>query len=226
METTESFCSQFMKNPSVQFILSPQTIARMTSWIFSVIVCGSITQGGFQNVPISSELKCVLNENSAACGYGIGLGIVAAILSLLFLLLDISDLYIKTYFLHKVIRIADFACSALCTALWFIGFCFMAHAWALSVPDTYPLGVASGQTAIVFSFFSIPCWVALSYLAFTRLCPTSLGDCKHSTMEAIFPAMRRLSSLSGKVDPLQRSNNAIAMTSAQEMHNTLENVAS
>ncbi|XP_056400597.1 synaptogyrin-4 isoform X2 [Hyla sarda] len=160
LKTTRSFCSHFMKKPLVSFILCPQTLIRMTSWIFSVIVCGSIMQGGFQNLSTCSELKCVLNENTAACGYGIGLGIVAALICLLFLLLDFSDPYIKTYFLHKVICISDFACSVFCAALWFIGFCFMAKEWALSVPDAYPLGVASVQTAIVFSFFSIPCWVA------------------------------------------------------------------
>ncbi|XP_075696080.1 synaptogyrin-4 isoform X5 [Rhinoderma darwinii] len=161
MKTMEActYLGQFMNKSLIRFILSPQTITRTVSWIFSVIVCASITSGGFQNLPISSKLNCVLNENPAACGYAIGFGIVAGLLCLLFLLLDFFDSYIRTWFLRKSICIADFVCSVLCAALWFIGFCFLAHQWALSVPDTYPLGVGSGQNAIVFSFLSIPCWV-------------------------------------------------------------------
>ncbi|XP_075696078.1 synaptogyrin-4 isoform X3 [Rhinoderma darwinii] len=187
--------------------------------IFSVIVCASITSGGFQNLPISSKLNCVLNENPAACGYAIGFGIVAGLLCLLFLLLDFFDSYIRTWFLRKSICIADFVCSVLCAALWFIGFCFLAHQWALSVPDTYPLGVGSGQNAIVFSFLSIPCWypcisredpyrqqhaqkVVLSYMAFMRFSSSNVDYCKHSAEVAILPIMRSLSSLSsGQIDP-------------------------
>ncbi|XP_073512406.1 synaptogyrin-4 [Phyllobates terribilis] len=202
-----SYLRQFMNKPLIRFMFSAQTIARMASGIFSFIVCGSIISGGFQNVPISSELNCIFNENPAACGYAVGLGIIAGLLCLLFLLLDCFGPYIYSPLLHKMICIADFVFSVLGAALWFILFCFLAHQWAMSIPDVYPLGAGSGQTAIVFSFFSIPCWVVLSYLAFIRFSSSPAEDYKHSLKEDAVPVFRSLSLLSvSQGDPLQNSS--------------------
>ncbi|XP_075047201.1 synaptogyrin-4 [Mixophyes fleayi] len=199
---------QITSKPLFEFILRPRTITRIVSWIFSIIVCGSIISGGFQNLPSSSKLNCVLNENPAACGYGIGIGIVAGLLCLLFLLLDISEPYILNHYMQKIILVSDTLCSVICAALWFIGFCFLAHQWTLSIPNAYPMGTKSAHITIVFSFFSIPCWVILSFMAFMRFRITTFAGYKRSVEEAILPIINRMSSSSNdQVKILQSSGN-------------------
>ncbi|XP_077115611.1 synaptogyrin-4 [Ranitomeya variabilis] len=220
-----SYLRQFMNKPLIRFILSARTITRTVSGVFSFIVCGSIVSGGYQNFPISSELNCIFNENPAACGYGVGLGFLAGLLCLLFLLLDCFSPYIYSPLLHKMICIADFVCSVLGTTLWFFGFCFLAHQWAMSIPDVYPVGAGSGQTAIVFSFFSIPCWVVLSYLAFIRFSSSPAEEYKRSVEGDTFPVIRSLLLNTIQGDPLQNSNTAshYEMMSAQEMNSSFQN---
>ncbi|KAM4016451.1 synaptogyrin-4-like isoform 1-T5 [Anomaloglossus baeobatrachus] len=218
-----TFLRHYLKKPLVRFLLSAHTISRMVSGIFSFIVCGSIMSGGFQNLPASSELNCIFNENPAACGYAIGLGIVAGLLCLLFLLGNCFGLYIYSPLLHKIICIAEFVCSVPCAALWIIEFCFLAHQWAMSAPEIYPLGARSGQTAIVFSFFSIFCWVVLSYLAFIR-CRSSAEDYKHFREEDALPVVKSLSISFCKDDPVQSTNNmSLNKTPDQEMNSSLQN---
>uniref|UniRef100_A0A7N4NN90 MARVEL domain-containing protein n=1 Tax=Sarcophilus harrisii TaxID=9305 RepID=A0A7N4NN90_SARHA len=53
--------------------------------------------------------------------------------------------------------------------VWFVGFCFLANQWQRSPPHRYLLGNSSAKAAIAFSFFSIPVWMALAYLALQDL---------------------------------------------------------
>ncbi|XP_068099078.1 synaptogyrin-4 isoform X2 [Hyperolius riggenbachi] len=136
--------------------------------IFSVIVCGSLLSGGYQNSPTSSELYCVLNHNPSACGYGIGIGILSNVLCILFLLLDIFEDYIFSDLLQNIIFISDIFCSVSCSIVWSIGFIFLVHEWSWPAPFAFSVGTRCARASIAATFFSVPCWVTLSYLAILR----------------------------------------------------------
>lgn len=79
--------------------------------VFSLTVFASLVNEGYQNLVTSSELHCVLNENDAACCYGITVGAISFFQSLLFLGFDIFDSTITSYKFKYAILVLDFTFS-------------------------------------------------------------------------------------------------------------------
>uniref|UniRef100_H9H5V0 MARVEL domain-containing protein n=1 Tax=Monodelphis domestica TaxID=13616 RepID=H9H5V0_MONDO len=132
------------------------------SWVqmFSLIVFATLLTDGYQNLPSSSQLHCVLNDNGVACSFAVAAGLLAFLLCLLFITLDALASRITSTRIKTTVLLLDFSLSVIWVGVWFVGFCFLANQWQHSPPRHYLLGSNSAKTAIAFSFFSIPTWVS------------------------------------------------------------------
>nr|XP_033785381.1 synaptogyrin-1 isoform X3 [Geotrypetes seraphini] len=153
------------------FIRQPHTILRMISWLFSIVVFGCIVNEGYVNNLEDSKEFCIFNRNQNACNYGVTVGVLAFLSSLLYLALDIHFPQISSVKDRKKAVLSDIAVSAVWSFLWFVGFCFLTNQWQRSKLEDNPLneGVDAARAAITFSFFSIFTWAILAVLALQRL---------------------------------------------------------
>uniref|UniRef100_UPI00398F2F7A synaptogyrin-3a isoform X3 n=1 Tax=Pristiophorus japonicus TaxID=55135 RepID=UPI00398F2F7A len=144
----------------ISFLKQPQTILRIFSWIFSIVVFGSIVNEGYVNKD-SNNLYCVFNKNNNACNYGIAIGTFAFFVCILFLTLDLYFPQISSVKDRKYVVLADLGFSGLWTFLWFVGFCFLENQWQITPSDYLPLnqGADAARAAIAFCFFSILSWI-------------------------------------------------------------------
>uniref|UniRef100_A0A8C5TWP3 MARVEL domain-containing protein n=1 Tax=Malurus cyaneus samueli TaxID=2593467 RepID=A0A8C5TWP3_9PASS len=68
----------------------PQTLIRVTTWIFSIVVFGSIINECYVNKDSQHpELLCIFNENESACSYGIAVGVIAFFGCIFFFVVDL-----------------------------------------------------------------------------------------------------------------------------------------
>ncbi|KAJ8363984.1 hypothetical protein SKAU_G00128150 [Synaphobranchus kaupii] len=150
----------------VAFVKQPQTILRILSWIFAIVVFGSIVNEGYINSG-SERLHCIFNKNNDACNYGIAIGVIAFLASIFFLALDIYFPQISSVKDRKKAVLVEMGFSGFWTFLWFVGFCFLANQWQRTSPKELPLnqGADAARAAIAFSFFSIITWAALTVRA-------------------------------------------------------------
>lgn len=152
----------------VQFFKKPQVILRIASTLFAVIVFGCILGEGWHGN------NCQMNNDPNACGYGTGIGIIAFLLCLGFLVLDAAFENISSVQYRKYVVLADLAISGLWTFLWFVGFCYMADAWRRTDVRDITIYAPSGyghdniRAAIAFSFFSILSWGGITFFAVRR----------------------------------------------------------
>ncbi|XP_034782627.2 synaptogyrin-3a isoform X1 [Acipenser ruthenus] len=155
----------------VAFIKQPQTVLRILSWIFSIVVFGSIVNEGYVNSH-SNILRCVFNQNDIACNYGITIGVAAFFASMFFFVLDIYFPQISSVKDRKRAVLVELGFSGFWTFLWFVGFCFLANQWQHTSSDELPLnqGADAARAAIAFSFFSIVSWAGLTAKALQRYC--------------------------------------------------------
>ncbi|XP_046359609.1 synaptogyrin-2-like [Haliotis rufescens] len=150
------------------YIKKPQVILRLVSLLFSIIVFGCISSLGYYNN------TCIINADANACGYGVGIGVIAFLLCVAFLLLDAIFDNLSSVQHRKYAVIADLTASGLWTFLWFVGFCYLTDGWRrtdTTNPNTYPIhgrGRDNIQAAIAFSFFSIFSWGAITFFAVRR----------------------------------------------------------
>uniref|UniRef100_UPI00398EE77E synaptogyrin-3a isoform X1 n=1 Tax=Pristiophorus japonicus TaxID=55135 RepID=UPI00398EE77E len=153
----------------ISFLKQPQTILRIFSWIFSIVVFGSIVNEGYVNKD-SNNLYCVFNKNNNACNYGIAIGTFAFFVCILFLTLDLYFPQISSVKDRKYVVLADLGFSGLWTFLWFVGFCFLENQWQITPSDYLPLnqGADAARAAIAFCFFSILSWGYLTLFAFNK----------------------------------------------------------
>ncbi|XP_030064345.1 synaptogyrin-1 isoform X2 [Microcaecilia unicolor] len=151
------------------FIRQPHTILRMISWLFSIVVFGCIVNEGYVNPEDESKEFCIFNRNQNACNYGVTVGVLAFLSSLLYLALDVYFPQISSVKDRKKAVLSDVAVSAIWSFLWFVGFCFLANQWQFSEPNTLNEGADAARAAITFSFFSIFTWAILAVLALQRL---------------------------------------------------------
>ncbi|VDI62633.1 synaptogyrin-2-like [Mytilus edulis] len=151
----------------LEFIKKPQVILRAVSLIWSIIVFGCIIAEGWHGD------MCQMHGDNNACGYGTGIGIIAFLICLIFLVIDAMFENISSVQHRKYVVIGDLGLSALWTFLWFVGFCYMTDAWRRSeegAPYIAPNGYGKDhvQAAIAFSFFSIITWGGLTFFAVRR----------------------------------------------------------
>ncbi|XP_043922807.1 synaptogyrin-1 isoform X2 [Protopterus annectens] len=153
------------------FVRQPHTILRFVSWVFSIVVFGSIANEGYVNKPSEVEEFCIFNRNQNACNYGVTIGALSFISCMLFLALDIYFPQISSVKDRKKAVLADIGVSAFWAFLWFVGFCFLANQWQVAKPEDNPLkeGADAARAAITFSFFSIFTWGFLAFLSLKRL---------------------------------------------------------
>lgn len=56
--------------------------------IFSIVVFATITAEGYRNSDKVQDVKCIFNENDSACSFGVGIGVLAFLACVAFLVLD------------------------------------------------------------------------------------------------------------------------------------------
>ncbi|XP_077195577.1 synaptogyrin-1 isoform X2 [Paroedura picta] len=168
------------------FVRQPHTVLRMVSWLFSIVVFGSIVNEGYLNHQDESEEFCIFNRNQEACGYGITVGVLAFLSCLLYLALDVYFPQISSVKDRKKVVLSDIGVSGLWAFLWFVSFCFLADQWRVSKPEDNPMneGTDAARAAIAFSFFSIFTWSTLTVLAHRRLGEITFQEEYHT----LFPA--------------------------------------
>ncbi|KAF6122004.1 synaptogyrin 1 [Phyllostomus discolor] len=173
-------------------VRQPHTILRVVSWVFSIVVFGSIVNEGYLNTPSEGEEFCIYNRNPNACSYGVAVGVLAFLTCLLYLALDVYFPQISSVKDRKKAVLSDIGVSgespapegrpcpgpanphahlrAFWAFLWFVGFCYLANQWQVSKPKDNPLneGTDAARAAIAFSFFSIFTWAGQAVLAFQR----------------------------------------------------------
>uniref|UniRef100_A0A8C0JNL9 Synaptogyrin 1 n=1 Tax=Canis lupus dingo TaxID=286419 RepID=A0A8C0JNL9_CANLU len=143
-------------------VRQPHTILRVVSWVFSIVVFGSIVNEGYLNSNSGGETFCIYNRNPSACSYGVTVGVLAFLTCLLYLALDVYFPQISSVKDRKKAVLSDIGVSAFWAFLWFVGFCFLANQWQVSKPKDNPMneGTDAARAAITFSFFSIFTWVS------------------------------------------------------------------
>ncbi|KAG9337899.1 hypothetical protein JZ751_027552 [Albula glossodonta] len=72
----------------MNFLQQPQTIVRVLSWLFAIIVFATITAEGYTNPSSHPVSQCMFNGNESACHYGVGIGILAFLACVAFLVVD------------------------------------------------------------------------------------------------------------------------------------------
>ncbi|XP_061088709.1 synaptogyrin-2-like [Conger conger] len=148
-------------------VKQPQTITRLLSWLCAVVVFGSITGEGFLNQIHSPDPVCVFNQNDAACHYAVGVGVLAFMACVAFLVLDAYFPHISNARERKHIVMADLVFSGVWAGLWFVCFCLLVNQWSQTSHKDW-LPVAAARAAIAFSFFSILSWCLLVFFALRR----------------------------------------------------------
>ncbi|MED6260008.1 hypothetical protein ATANTOWER_028337 [Ataeniobius toweri] len=145
----------------ITFAKQPQTILRVLSWIFSLVVFASIVNEGYVNLG-SERLHCVFNKNADACNYGIFVGLVGLLACSFFFLLDYKFSSISSVKDRKKAVMLEIGFSGFWTFLYFVSFCFLANQWSRTKTDDLPLnqGADAARAAIAFSFFSIITWIS------------------------------------------------------------------
>ncbi|XP_070838188.1 synaptogyrin-2a [Chaetodon trifascialis] len=148
-----------------RFAKQPQTILRFLSWLFSIVVFATITAEGYVNTATEAEAKCMFNKNDSACSYGVGIGVLAFLACVVFLILDAYFPQISNAKERKFIVIGDLVFSGAWTFLWFVCFCLLANLWSKT---TDSVSGDAARAVVAFSFFSIVSWALLSYFAYGR----------------------------------------------------------
>ncbi|KAJ8367531.1 hypothetical protein AAFF_G00315040 [Aldrovandia affinis] len=152
----------------VAFIKQPQTIVRLLSWVFAIVVFACITAEGYANQIHSFELVCVFNGSAAACQYAVGVGVLSFLGCVSFLVLDAYFPHISNAKERKHIVTADLTFSGMWAGLWFVCFCFLANQWSHTTNLAVVPAAVAARAAIAFSFLSVPTWGVLAFLALRR----------------------------------------------------------
>ncbi|KAK2915829.1 hypothetical protein QQF64_024192 [Cirrhinus molitorella] len=148
------------------FIKRPQTIVRLFSWLFAIVVFATIVSEGYINEQTKDETACMFNKNDSACSFGIGIGILAFLACVAFIVLDAYFPQISNANDRKYIVLGDLSFSGVWTFLWFVCFCVLANLWAKTNQDAVPADAA--RAVVTFSFFSTVTWAMLTVFAFRR----------------------------------------------------------
>ncbi|XP_059190042.1 synaptogyrin-2b [Centropristis striata] len=150
-----------------KFIRQPQTIVRILSWIFALVVFASITTEGYINSAHSDQARCMFNQNESACHYAIGIGVIAFLACVGFLVLDVYVPFMSNAQERKYAVMADLIFSGAWSFLWFVCFCLLASQWA-KTHEVRGVPEDAARATVAFSFFSIATWGILTYFALGR----------------------------------------------------------
>lgn len=150
-----------------RFLKQPQTVTRIISALFALIVFACIISEGYWNDSATATVKCLYNGNEDACRYGIGIGFLAFLGCIVFFIIDIYFPQLSSATDRRYVVLADLGFSCFWCFLWFVGFCFLTHEWAITEFNAIMI-VSGAQAAIAFSFFSILSWTVLSIFAYKR----------------------------------------------------------
>uniref|UniRef100_A0A1A8HFP6 Synaptogyrin n=1 Tax=Nothobranchius korthausae TaxID=1143690 RepID=A0A1A8HFP6_9TELE len=151
-----------------KFVRQPQTIVRLLSWVFAIVVFGCITGEGFLNDRLSSEEHCMFNQSASACSYAVFIGVVAFLACVAFLVLDAYVPFMSNAQERKYAVTADLGFSGVWTFLWFVCFCLLASQWSQTKDEFQNIPADAARATIAFSFFSIATWGILTYFALGR----------------------------------------------------------
>lgn len=102
-------------------ILFRQLCSCLPMQIFSIVVFATITAEGYINIKTADDTHCMYNNNEGACSYGVGIGVLAFLACVVFLLLDAYFPQISNAKDRKYIVIGDlvFSGKRLVTRLMF-----------------------------------------------------------------------------------------------------------
>jgi hypothetical protein len=159
----------------VSFIKRPQVITRVVCWILSIIVFACISTGAWY-VPGDeySDAVCQLNADDNACRFSVAVGVIAFLACIVFLIVDALFDHFSNIKHRKYAVLSDLIFSGVWTLMWFVTFCYLCDAWRKTkVTHETPFGkdypdASDINAAIAFSFFSIPPWGILTFLALRR----------------------------------------------------------
>lgn len=79
--------------------------------LFSIVVFATITAEGYINPSKEEQTKCMYNNNDSACSYGVGIGVLAFLACVVFLILDAYFPQISNAKERKLIVIGDLVFS-------------------------------------------------------------------------------------------------------------------
>lgn len=79
--------------------------------LFSIVVFATITAEGYINQTKDQDAKCIFNANESACSYGVGIGVLAFMACVVFLIVDAYFPQISNAKERKVIVLGDLVFS-------------------------------------------------------------------------------------------------------------------
>ncbi|XP_028829722.1 synaptogyrin-2b [Denticeps clupeoides] len=151
----------------VSFLKRPQTVVRILGWVAAMVVFACITGEGYVNSLHDPQARCVFNKSDSACHYAVGVGIIAFLACMAFLLADAYMPFMSNAQDRKKIVAADLIFSGVWTFLWFVCFCLLANLWSKTT-DTNGIPADAVHATVAFSFFSIAAFGALTYFSLMR----------------------------------------------------------
>lgn len=152
----------------IQFVQRPQVILRAVCLIFAIIVFGCISSQGYYYVPLLKKDVCLYNRDNNACNYGTGIGVIAFLASILFIVGEFMFEQMSSVKTRKHYVLADLGFSGFWAFLYFVGFCYLTSAWSNTISVPPGSNVNNVQAAIAFSFFSIFTWAGCAWFAYKR----------------------------------------------------------
>uniref|UniRef100_A0AAY3ZYD4 MARVEL domain-containing protein n=1 Tax=Denticeps clupeoides TaxID=299321 RepID=A0AAY3ZYD4_9TELE len=144
----------------VSFLKRPQTVVRILGWVAAMVVFACITGEGYVNSLHDPQARCVFNKSDSACHYAVGVGIIAFLACMAFLLADAYMPFMSNAQDRKKIVAADLIFSGVWTFLWFVCFCLLANLWSKTT-DTNGIPADAVHATVAFSFFSIAAFLQL-----------------------------------------------------------------
>ncbi|KAJ6645369.1 Synaptogyrin, partial [Pseudolycoriella hygida] len=151
----------------ITFVQRPQVFLRALCWLFAIIVFGCISSQGW-SLDEDGKEYCLYNRNSNACNYGVGIGVIAFLASMGFLVGEYLFEQMSSVKTRKHFVLGDLGFSSLWAFLYFVGFCYLTNQWGKAEEPNNGYGVNNVRSAIVFSLFSIVTWGGCAFFAYQR----------------------------------------------------------
>lgn len=99
-----------MDKPSL-ILIAPFVLFLVSLQVFALVVFACITTEGYVNSPTSAEAMCIFNQNNSACQYAVGVGVIAFLACVGFLMLDVYVPFMSNAQERKYTVMADLGFS-------------------------------------------------------------------------------------------------------------------